>query len=64
VVKPKTPKLPGNIALWGKKKCIQGFGGKNLREGDHLKDPGVDGKTILELSSETLSGGMKRIDLA
>jgi len=26
---------------------IQGFGGGNLRERDHLGDPGVDGRKIL-----------------
>jgi len=28
-------------------RCIQGFGGGNLRERDHLQDPGVDGRIIL-----------------
>jgi hypothetical protein len=27
--------------------CVQGFGGKNLRERNHLGDPGVDGRIIL-----------------
>jgi len=26
----------------GEERCIQGFGGQNLRERDHLEDPGVD----------------------
>ena len=28
----------------GEKRCVQGFGGGNLRKGDHLEDPGVDGE--------------------
>jgi len=28
-------------------RCIQCFGGENLRERDHLEDPGVDWKIIL-----------------
>jgi hypothetical protein len=31
----------------GEETCIQDFGGGNLREGDHLKNPGVDGRIIL-----------------
>jgi len=31
----------------GEERCIQGFWWGNLRERDHLGDPGVDGKIIL-----------------
>ena len=34
-------------AYGGEERCIQGFGGLNLGEGDHLGDPGVDGRIIL-----------------
>jgi hypothetical protein len=33
--------------VWGEKRRIQGFGGGNVREGEHLGDPGVDGRIIL-----------------
>jgi hypothetical protein len=32
----------------GEDRCIQGFGGGNLKERDHLEDPGDDGVTILK----------------
>ena len=35
-----------------KEMCIQGFSGVNLKEGDHLEDPGVDGRIILKLTLE------------
>jgi hypothetical protein len=31
----------------GEERYIQGFGGENLREIDHLEEPGVDGRIIL-----------------
>jgi len=34
-------------AYGGEERRIQGFGGGNLRERDHLEDPGVDGWIIL-----------------
>jgi hypothetical protein len=33
----------------GGERCIQDFGGGDLREGDHLEDPGIDGRIILKL---------------
>ena len=34
-------------AFGGQERRIQGFGGGNLRERDHLGDPGIDGRIIL-----------------
>jgi len=34
-------------AYGGEGRCIQGFGGGNLRERVRLGDPGVDGRKIL-----------------
>jgi hypothetical protein len=35
-----------------------------VREGDHLGDPGVDGRIILKWFLKTWDGGMDRIELA
>ena len=37
--------------------------GGNLREGDHLKHPDVDGRIMLKWILEKLVGGMDLIDL-
>jgi hypothetical protein len=34
--------------MGGKGRCLQDFGLGDLREGDHLEDPGVDGRIILK----------------
>jgi len=31
----------------GEERCIQGFGGENMRDRDHLQDPGIDGMILL-----------------
>jgi hypothetical protein len=36
----------------------------NLREGDHLKDPGIDERIILKWNFEMRDGGRDWIDLA
>jgi hypothetical protein len=41
-----------------------GFWWENLREGDHLKDPGADGMIILKYVFEKWDGDMDWIDLA
>jgi hypothetical protein len=33
---------------FGEEGCIRGFGGGNLREGDHSGDLGIDGRLILK----------------
>jgi len=35
------------LRLWGREEAYTGFWRRNLRERDHLGDPGVDGRIIL-----------------
>ena len=46
----------------GQERCIQGFGGENLKEIDCLEDPGVDGRIILRWKKGC--GGTDWIELA
>jgi hypothetical protein len=41
----------------GRGKVHRGLSWENLREGDHLEDPGVDGRIILQWIFESLDGG-------
>ena len=40
-----------------------GFWWRDLREGDHLKDPGIDGRIILKWIFKKWGGGVNRINL-
>jgi hypothetical protein len=35
--------------VWGKREVHRGFSWGDLGEGDHLGDPGIDGRIILKL---------------
>jgi hypothetical protein len=48
----------------GEGRHIPRFWWRNLREGDHLKDPGIGGRIILKWLFKKWDGGMDWIDLA
>jgi hypothetical protein len=48
----------------GKRGVHTGFWCGDLREGDHLGDPGIDGRIILKWIFKNLDGGMDWIELA
>jgi hypothetical protein len=48
----------------GKGEVHTGFWWGDLREGDHLGDPGLDGRIILKSMFKKWDGGMDWIELA
>jgi hypothetical protein len=48
----------------GRREAHTGFWWGNLREGDNLEDPGVDGRIILKWIFEKRDGAMDWIDVA
>jgi len=48
---------------WGEKRYIQGFWWENVKEKDHLEDPGIDGRIILKRIFRKWDGSMDWIDL-
>jgi len=38
----------GTYDIWGKEEVYTGFLWGTLREGDHLEDPGINGRIILK----------------
>jgi hypothetical protein len=47
----------------GKVEAYTGFWWETLREGDHLEDPGVDGRIIFKMIFRKWDGGMDWIEL-
>jgi hypothetical protein len=54
----------GHVALWGKRQVHTAFWWEDLRQGDYLGDPGVDGRIILRWIFKQWDGGMNWIQLA
>jgi hypothetical protein len=64
VIKSRIMRWAGNIARMGKRAVHTGFCWGDLREGDHLGDPGVDGTITLKSIFKKWDGGMDWIELA
>jgi hypothetical protein len=57
--------MGGACSTYGRKSEVYtGFWRGHLREGEHLGNPGVDGRIILKCIFKTLDGGMDWIELA
>ena len=50
-------------STYGKEERYAVFWLENLKEEDHMKDPGVDGTIILKWTIEKWNGGMDWIDM-
>jgi len=51
--------------VWGRGEAYTGFRWGNLREGEHLGDPGLDGRIILKMDLQEVGcGGVEWIKLA
>jgi hypothetical protein len=57
VIKSRIMRWAGHVASMGEEEVHKGFWWGNLREGDHLEGPGVDGRTILKRVFKTWDEG-------
>jgi hypothetical protein len=64
VIKSRRMRWMGHVAVWGRGEVHTGFWWGDLREGEHLEDPGVDGRIILKWIFKEWDGGMYWIDMA
>jgi hypothetical protein len=58
VIKSRRMRWAGRVARMGKKEVHTGFWCGDLRECDHLGDPGVDGRIILKWILKALDGAL------
>jgi hypothetical protein len=56
--------MDGVCSTYGERRGAHRVWSENLREGDHLEDPGVDGRIILRWIFEKWNGSMDWIDLS
>jgi hypothetical protein len=64
VMKSRRMRWAGYVARMGKREVDTGFWWGDLREGDHLGDPGTDGRIILRRIFKKRDRGMNWIELA
>jgi hypothetical protein len=64
VITSRRMRWAGLVARMGKKEVHTGFWWGDLREGDHLRDPGVDGRIILQWALKKWDWGMDWFELA
>jgi len=64
MIKSKRMRWAGRVVRMGKGELYTGLWWGNLREGDHLEGPGVDGSIALRLIFRNGIWGMDRLDLA
>jgi hypothetical protein len=64
VIKSRRTRWARHVARRGKREVPTGFWWGDLREGDHLGDPGVDGRIMLKWIFKKWDGGMDWIELA
>ena len=60
----KKTEMVGHVACMGRGKVQTDIWWENLKEGNHLKDHGVDGRIILKWILEKWDGSIDWIDLA
>jgi hypothetical protein len=63
-MKPRRLRWAGRIASVGERRDACRILMGNISEGDHLKDPDVDGRIILKWICEGLDGGIDWVGLA
>jgi hypothetical protein len=61
VIKSRRMRWAGHVACMGKRAVHTGFWWEELREGDHLRDPGVDGRIILKWIFKVWDGALTEL---